>query len=133
MKRILYISCFVLALSACNSEPKQSQNVVTPTPGGLPSASPTMVSGEKPANNPAHGQPFHDCALPVGAPLNAQTSTPANGPVNVNPTPGAPVVAPQTAPATAPSAPVNQAEAKLNPAHGLPGHDCAIPVGAPLS
>lgn len=131
MKRILYISCFVLALSACNSEPKQSQNVVTPTPGGLPSASPTMASGEKPANNPAHGQPFHDCALPVGAPLNANA---APAPSTGMPT-SAPVVVPQkSAPATAePTAPANQKEAKLNPAHGLPGHDCAIPVGAPLT
>ncbi|WGQ07580.1 hypothetical protein QG516_13485 [Pedobacter gandavensis] len=132
MKRILYISCFVLALSACNSEPKQSQNVVTPTPGGLPSASPTMASGEKPANNPAHGQPFHDCALPVGAPLNASTAAPAPSTGTAT---SAPVAVPQTAApaATAPSTPVNQKEAKLNPAHGLPGHDCAIPVGAPLS
>ncbi|MBC8986241.1 hypothetical protein H9X96_10690 [Pedobacter sp. N36a] len=131
MKRILYISCFVLALSACNSEPKQSQNVVTPTPAGLPSASPTMASGEKPANNPAHGQPFHDCALPVGAPLNASASTaPSTGTAA-----SAPVVVPQTAApaATPPSTPVNQKEAKINPAHGLPGHDCAVPVGAPLS
>ncbi|WP_316746968.1 hypothetical protein [Pedobacter gandavensis] len=129
MKRILYISCFVLALSACNSEPKQSQNVITPTPGGLPTAGPVTASGEKPANNPAHGQPFHDCALPVGAPLNAQTATPANGSA-----PAAPVVVPQTAPVTAePKVPANQKEAKLNPAHGLPGHDCALPVGAPLS
>lgn len=132
MKRILYISCFVLALSACNSEPKQSQNVVTPTPGGLPSASPTMASGEKPANNPAHGQPFHDCALPVGAPLNASAAAPAP---STGTAASAPVPVPQTAApaATAPSTPVNQKEAKLNPAHGLPGHDCAIPVGAPLS
>lgn len=128
MKRILYISCFVMALAACNSEPKQSQNVITPTPGGLPAASSATASGERPANNPAHGQPFHDCALPVGAPLNAQTAAPANG-AATNATP-----APQSAPVTtAPSAPANQKEAKLNPAHGLPGHDCAIPVGAPLS
>lgn len=129
MKRILYISCFVLALAACNSEPKQSQNVITPTPGGLPAAGTVTASGEKPANNPAHGQPFHDCALPVGAPLNAQTAAPATGSVNATP-----VVAPQTTPTTAaPNVPVNQTEAKLNPAHGLPGHDCALPVGAPLS
>lgn len=127
MKRILYISCVVLALAACNSEPKQNQNVITPTPGGLPSASAVSATGERPANNPAHGQPFHDCALPVGAPLNAQAATPASVPVT---NPNAPVPTPAAA---TPTAPANQKEAKLNPAHGLPGHDCAIPVGAPLS
>ncbi|WP_316819760.1 hypothetical protein [Pedobacter gandavensis] len=128
MKRILYISCFVLALAACNSEPKQSQNVITPTPGGLPSSTPVMANGERPANNPAHGQPFHDCALPVGAPLNAQN--PAAGPAT-NAT-ASPAVQ-QNPAGTTPNPPANQKEAKLNPAHGLPGHDCAIPVGAPLS
>jgi hypothetical protein len=126
MKRILYISCVVLALSACNSSPKQTQSVITPTPAGLPSASaPVAATGEKPANNPAHGQPYHDCALPVGAPLNAKNNAPAaqGTPVSVT-----------TSPATTPtSVPKNQKEVRLNPAHGQPGHSCAIAVGAPLT
>ncbi|SHH00116.1 hypothetical protein [Pedobacter caeni] len=140
MKRILYISCVVLALSACNSSPKQTQSVITPTPAGLPSAStPVAATGEKPANNPAHGQPYHDCALPVGAPLNAKNNTPAapGTPVAVPATPVATQATPvsvTTSPATTPtSVPKNQKEVRLNPAHGQPGHSCAIAVGAPLT
>ncbi len=60
--------------------------------------------------NPPHGEPGHDCAVPVGAPLNSGN----------------------TAPAVAPSSQPANANAKLNPPHGEPGHDCAVPVGAPL-
>lgn len=131
MKRILYISCIAVALSACNSSPKQTQSVITPTPAGLPSASaPVAATGEKPTHNPAHGQPYHDCAIAVGAPLNAKNNaaapaTPAPAPVTTTPV-NAPAV-------TAPSVPANQKEVRLNPAHGQPGHSCAIAVGAPLS
>lgn len=61
--------------------------------------------------NPAHGQPGHDCAIPVGQPL--PSSVGVNAP-NVNNT-----AAPKTV--------------KLNPPHGQPGHDCAVPVGDPLN
>lgn len=61
--------------------------------------------------NPAHGQPGHDCAIPVGQPL--PSSVGVNVP-NVNNT-----AAPKTV--------------KLNPPHGQPGHDCAVPVGDPLN
>jgi hypothetical protein len=132
MKRILYISCIAVALSACNSSPKQTQSVITPTPTGLPSASaPVVATGEKPTHNPAHGQPYHDCAIAVGAPLNAKNNTPA---ATAAPVPAPVTASPVTAPAaTAPSVPANQKEVRLNPAHGQPGHSCAIAVGAPLS
>ena len=71
------------------------------------------------AVNPPHGQPGHDCAIPVGAPLNsdAAEAVPAqkNTPTNSENTPK-----------------IGVAEG-LNPPHGQPGHDCAIPVGAPLN
>ncbi|MFT3979293.1 MAG: hypothetical protein QM687_02410 [Ferruginibacter sp.] len=70
--------------------------------------------------NPAHGQPGHRCDIAVGAPLN---SAPAAQPA-VQATPSV-----QTTPAA--TAPVITG-AGLNPAHGQPGHDCSIPVGAPL-
>lgn len=131
MKRILYISCIVVALSACNSSPKQTQSVITPTPAGLPSATaPVAATGEKPTHNPAHGQPYHDCAIAVGAPLNAKNNVPAPA----TPAPAPVTATPVNAPAvTAPSVPANQKEVRLNPAHGQPGHSCAIAVGAPLS
>jgi len=132
LKKILYICSLAIAFSACQSSPKETQNIVTPTPNGVPtstSAAPSTAvqqsaaSGERPANNPAHGQPFHDCALPVGAPLNAKnTATPA-------------AQAPVAAPAVQQQAPTTNTnkEVKLNPPHGQPGHDCKVSVGAPLT
>lgn len=61
--------------------------------------------------NPAHGEPGHDCAIAVGAPLNSS--------------PG--IVSPDN------NQSQNNQSVKLNPAHGEPGHDCAIAVGQPLN
>lgn len=73
--------------------------------------------------NPAHGQPGHRCDIAVGAPLNSPPATTT-----------APQV--QTVPSQAVTAPASTApadpNAKLNPPHGQPGHDCSIAVGAPL-
>ncbi len=77
--------------------------------------------------NPAHGEPGHRCDISVGAPLNSApsaTSAPAPQPQVVT-TASQPITAPAT---TTPANP----NAKLNPAHGQPGHDCSIAVGAPL-
>jgi len=81
--------------------------------------------------NPEHGKPGHRCDIAVGMPLN----TPAGK--TAAPTAPAPTVQTMTAPATTPvAAPINMGvptgNAKLNPAHGQPGHDCAVQVGAPL-
>jgi hypothetical protein len=87
--------------------------------------------------NPAHGQPGHDCAIAVGAPLKGSVaSTPAAAPAKVIATKSIPletkaVVATAAAPAAVPSF-FTDPTAKLNPAHGQPGHDCAVAVGAPL-
>ena len=87
-------------------------------------------NGEK--LNPAHGQPGHDCAIAVGAPLNSAKSigSPAIQPANQNPV----TVPAQSSPTM--TIPNNQTPAgtpgKVNPAHGEPGHDCAKPVGSPL-
>lgn len=74
--------------------------------------------------NPAHGEPGHDCALPVGAPLKGageiQENIKITSPAGQNVTPAA-----------APSKAANT-NVKINPAHGEPGHDCAKPVGSPL-
>ena len=80
--------------------------------------------------NPAHGEPGHDCAVPVGAPLNGSGS---NGTSITIPEPsGAPVASPVTSPITSPATSPNMGSGKINPAHGEPGHDCAVPVGSPL-
>lgn len=74
--------------------------------------------------NPAHGLPGHRCDIAEGAPLNsapmpATTNVPVN---NMNTTVAPPVMQPQP----------SNSKVKLNPAHGLPGHDCSIAVGQPL-
>ena len=98
------------------------------TKNGLPVANPSgAATGQR--LNPAHGEPGHDCAVAVGAPLGGSSAGTApkpaatpklNAPATINPTP---VAAPSQQGAVA---------SGLNPAHGEPGHDCAIPVGAPL-
>ncbi len=75
--------------------------------------------------NPPHGQPGHDCAIPVGEPLNGQA--PSSAPINVEQT------APQTISPIQLSKPQAPSSVKLNPPHGEPGHDCAVQVGAPLN
>lgn len=96
-------------------EELKNKNFVVPAEG----ATEEDVSSGDVALNPAHGQPGHDCAIPVGAPLN---SKPASNP---NMTPIQTPVQNQTS--TAPTG-----SGMVNPPHGQPGHDCAVPVGAPL-
>jgi hypothetical protein len=81
--------------------------------------------------NPEHGLPGHRCDISVGAPLNSPPGNTAAPSVQTT----APVTAPVTAPLMTPAptnTPTSGSTAKLNPAHGQPGHDCAIAVGAPL-
>lgn len=90
--------------------------------GPIASAIPASSSGSVKLN-PAHGQPGHDCAVAVGAPLGSGTAaTPSNALNSL--TASKPTVA---------STPNFNANLKnINPAHGMPGHDCAVAVGAPL-
>jgi hypothetical protein len=102
--------------------------------------------------NPPHGQPGHNCAIAVGAPLNSAPATTLNNTTTSsgkNPPHGQPghrcdiaVGAPlNSLPAKATTtttsvatntATINSSGA-LNPAHGQPGHRCDIAVGAPLN
>ena len=77
--------------------------------------------------NPAHGQPGHRCEIAVGAPLSSAPASPTQPKVQQTVTAAPAAVA-------APSTPIAPADpnVKLNPAHGQPGHDCSIAVGAPL-
>ncbi len=88
----------------------------------LKNVAPTQTTTQTTTNgsgaiNPAHGQSGHDCAIPVGAPLNGSAATPAQT-INLNNNNSSPVKTSGTG--------------AVNPAHGQPGHDCAVPVGAPL-
>ena len=82
-----------------------------------------------PGMNPPHGPPGHRCDIAVGAPLKSPKGTaPSPAPNSGNQIKQAPVIQSQ-----APASPVPTATAPgMNPPHGQPGHDCAIPVGAPL-
>lgn len=102
--------------------------------------------------NPPHGEPYHRCDIPVGAPLNSPpanttrqtTNNPvqANAPRTSNPAPGA--VNNPTAPtienamrmnpsqASSTAAPAAGTKPRLNPPHGQPWHRCDIAVGSPL-
>lgn len=117
------LKLFVLAIGltfavSCNDGEKKAEASNETTPAATENT--TNASNEEVKLNPAHGQPGHDCAIPVGAPLNGtatntQTPAPTN---NTQSTTVSPVRVDQT-----PS---------VNPPHGEPGHDCAVPVGAPL-
>ncbi|WP_447951761.1 hypothetical protein [Chryseobacterium koreense] len=91
---------------------------------------------KKPQLNPPHGEPFHRCEIPVGAPIDSQPAptlapqmmpqSAANNNFNTNPIPSAPL------PVAAPSAQNLGPKPALNPPHGEPHHRCDIQVGAPL-
>ncbi|MCB0770116.1 MAG: hypothetical protein KDC00_06900 [Flavobacteriales bacterium] len=77
--------------------------------------------------NPAHGEPGHRCEIPVGASLSSAPAPGGAGPMLTG-DPGittSPVIQSTSAPGTV-TAP------GMNPPHGEPGHDCAVPVGSPL-
>lgn len=151
MKKIVPCAIVVLSLIACNSnQPDQDpsirvapsttqtdslgQQTTTANPAIVP-VQPSVVPNQPvqtaPAAtapvttaglNPAHGQPNHRCDIAVGAPLSSPVQT------------SQPTQSIQPVQATKPSAiPVGGSTARLNPAHGEPGHDCKIPVGQPLN
>ncbi|WP_133575905.1 hypothetical protein [Pedobacter metabolipauper] len=136
MRKFLYICLFASVFTACQSGTAKNEMVIIPTPNGVPSASSMPVQntaapvqnaaadGEKPVNNPAHGQPYHDCTIAVGAPLASVQGTPVQTSAPVPAVTASPV---QAQPASAAPG------VKLNPAHGEPGHSCKIAVGAPLT
>jgi hypothetical protein len=100
------------------------------TPSNTAAKAPVKTAVSTARLNPAHGQPGHDCSVAVGAPLKktaAAVSAPAKATLASVPVETTPTTAPVVA-----SAPNFNANAKINPAHGQPGHDCAVAVGAPL-
>jgi hypothetical protein len=139
-KKIVGTALLALVFAACsNSGERKTATTLAPAfPASTIPVTPAPVQQQQPftstpvqtspntngvALNPAHGQPGHRCDIPEGAPLNsAVASTPTQSalPPTLN-----------TAPVASPPQPAN-GNVKLNPAHGLPGHDCSIPVGQPL-
>jgi hypothetical protein len=139
----ILIPAALLALVSC-AEPRKN-NVVDVRPGAplFPSAAAPGQAGATGNVNPPHGQPGHNCAIPVGAPLTATPAPNLNTAPAVAPGAGSTVLptGPLASPAppaavtpTPPPLPVaTPAAAGTNPPHGQPGHDCSIAVGAPLT
>ena len=124
------------------TQPAATQQTVpaasqTTTAAAPVTVAPGQLSQQQPASsgaialNPAHGQPGHDCSIPVGQPLKKSGGGVSNG-VQVSTAPTNAQQQPITV--SAPQAqPLNNSNKKLNPAHGQPGHRCDIAVGAPLN
>ena len=108
----------------------QSQSISLPDVNlSNPSLKPAVATAGK-GLNPAHGQPNHRCDIAVGEPL----STPIKQTPVQNVAPVATQSAPQIINTPTPTIPKSSGplSGKINPAHGEPGHDCAVQVGAPL-
>lgn len=64
--------CDIAVGQPLNSKPTAQNNapVQVQAPQRTPTPQPVVANtGPKPKNNPAHGEPWHDCAKQVGAPL----------------------------------------------------------------
>ena len=124
----------MLMLGACSSNdaatsdaPTAGPVMITPDQVNAGSTAPaTNASGAR--LNPPHGEPGHRCDIAVGEPLDAAPATPAAG------TPAGPQAINLGAqPVTVtPSSSAGGNSGRINPPHGEPGHDCAVPVGEPL-
>jgi hypothetical protein len=158
---ILFIAFAFFSLISCSQAKQDSttqqvpalpQNEVQSSPVNLPQSvkditaelSSTEQNNQGAMLNPPHGQPYHRCDIPVGAPLNSppvnrtlETST--NQPVTA---PGIPnnsagptienagkMSSPQTRSTTSPT---TGSKPRLNPPHGQAWHRCDIAVGGPL-
>lgn len=133
-------------LTTVNKEPIQPvEDVTTKQPT-------TEQNNTKAMLNPPHGQPYHRCDIPVGAPLNSQeanttlqstnnqvqaiepkSKASAASPSNNYNTPTIENAKRLNTPQSRNSVPSNNGiKPQLNPPHGQPFHRCEIPVGSPL-
>lgn len=116
---------------SCNDKEKKVENPIETTQEAtleqkkqaLQNVAPTQSTNNTGGNvaiNPAHGQPGHDCAVPVGAPLTGNSNAANPNSVKMQPikTNATPVQ--------------SSGSGNINPAHGQPGHRCDIKVGDPL-
>jgi hypothetical protein len=126
----------LVTLAACSDQQEDAVNTnaqaaaapttaITSAPVDVqaPAASTGAVSDP----NPPHGQPGHRCEIPVGASLSG--TPPSSGPVDQMSTTEQ-ITMPQMS--AQPAAAAGSTPPGMNPPHGQPGHDCAVPVGSPL-
>jgi len=160
-----------LTLNSCNQAKKESgQSQQIPALPQIPKETVVSVNPVQPVNsetteqptttqgntavrlNPPHGQPYHRCDIPVGAPLTSQPATATQSSPNIqiqseasqNPQTATIISNNPTAPTienarrmnpsqTLNTVPANMgAKPRLNPPHGQPWHRCEIAVGSPL-
>ena len=124
--------CDIAVGAPLNSAPITSTN--SPAVAKTSTSNNSQITGT--GLNPAHGQPGHRCDIAVGAPLNSPKNSTAIVPATTAPKSMAPnysfsPIQDSTKSAT-PQFEYDSTGAALNPAHGQPGHDCAIAVGKPL-
>lgn len=144
--RILGLS-LLITFASCTGQQEETTDTATPAatgaqataPAGSPepttTVSPAPVEVQAPAAgtgavsdpNPPHGQPGHRCEIPVGASLSG--TPPSSGPAGQMPA-TQPITMPQMS--AQPTAGASSTPPGMNPPHGQPGHDCAVPVGSPL-
>lgn len=130
----------MVALSACSSQQEDAADTTTPAATTAPAAptttitsapmdaqAPSASAGTVSDPNPPHGEPGHRCEIPVGASLSG--TPPSSGPMDQMPT-TQPIAIPQMS--AQPAAAAGSTPPGMNPPHGEPGHDCAVPVGSPL-
>jgi hypothetical protein len=135
-KSTLLLASFMFAgMASCNADTSDKEAIIidslSPIPAQTsappPATTPVTATVEPTqalAINPAHGQPGHDCAVAVGAPLGGSATVPTAAPARISNTP---IANPLGGPI-----PRFNANSNVNPAHGQLGHDCAVAVGAPL-
>ncbi|WP_081208409.1 hypothetical protein [Salegentibacter sediminis] len=112
----ILLSILVVSLglfTSCKEEEKTSEAAKTAPSVNSTNQQGSTSAAEAPELNPKHGEPYHRCDIPVGAPLDQAATTRQN---------------------TSTQSPVRlkSSTPKINPPHGEPGHSCSVPVGAPL-
>ncbi len=114
--------------------PAQPQNdraaTSAPATTPMPTTSSTTTS-DGVALNPPHGEPGHVCEIPVGQPLDGSGSSGTEN-IQMQPPAGMDVSTTVIDPSQTQTPEVQLPSGTPNPAHGLPGHVCAVGVGEPL-
>lgn len=111
------------------NSPKEPLKMPAPT---LASSTPAPAAKGPAGLNPAHGQPKHRYDIPVGASLSLPVMSPAKPQASKQATGN---LQPQTSTKQTlinTSSVTSNGIARLNPAHGQPGHDCSVAVGQAL-
>ena len=154
MKSIYILLLAAAFATACDNNINGSNEVKATVPVATPQtfpltdtskkatiAQPTLTTNSATATNPVastnppHGQPGHVCGPTGGAPISVSPSANATSTTPImQPSANQPLQ--NSSAAQTPSLQLGTSNAKagarLNPAHGQPGHDCNIEVGKPL-